>query len=174
MGITLVISFIPFLGCGAWVLVWPVAIAAIVMGIVVMVRGSVAKGALIILGAILLVPISIFGPVYTTVAIGAVGETGNPDRGESPPDRFGQDEVGRGHKGQHGNSGNDGEPGSRSAAGNQSVIDEPTPHAGRPGPDGYDSFQPNSARLAAAMSSRQQAWKRRREWFRVYLERETK
>jgi hypothetical protein len=73
MGITLVISFIPFLGCGAWVLVWPVAIAAIVMGIVVVVRGAVAKGALIILGAIVLVPISIFGPVYTTgVAIGAV------------------------------------------------------------------------------------------------------
>jgi hypothetical protein len=73
MGITLVISFIPFLGCGAWVLVWPVAIAAIVMGIVVVVRGAVAKGALIILGAILLIPISIFGPVYTTgVAIGAV------------------------------------------------------------------------------------------------------
>jgi len=73
MGITLVISFIPFLGCGAWVLVWPVAIAAIVMGIVVVVRGAVAKGALIILGAILLVPISLFGPVYTTgIAIGAV------------------------------------------------------------------------------------------------------
>ena len=73
MGITLVISFIPFLGCGAWVLVWPVAIAAIVMGIVVVVRGAVAKGAFIILGAIVLIPISIFGPVYTTgVAIGAV------------------------------------------------------------------------------------------------------
>ncbi len=73
MGITVVISFIPFLGCGAWVLVWPVAIAAIVMGIVIVVRGAVAKGALIILGAILLVPISLFGPVYTTgVAIGAV------------------------------------------------------------------------------------------------------
>jgi len=73
MGITLVISFIPFLGCGAWVLVWPVAIAAIVMGIIVVVRGAVAKGALIILGAILLVPISLFGPVYTTgVAIGAL------------------------------------------------------------------------------------------------------
>ena len=39
MGITLVVSFIPFLGCGAWVLVWPVAVAAIVMGIMVMVRG---------------------------------------------------------------------------------------------------------------------------------------
>ncbi|MDP9099836.1 MAG: GYF domain-containing protein [Verrucomicrobiota bacterium] len=73
IGITLVISFIPFLGCGAWVLVWPVAIAAIVMGIIVIVRGAVAKGALIILAAILLVPISLFGPVYTTgVAIGAV------------------------------------------------------------------------------------------------------
>jgi hypothetical protein len=73
MGITLVISFIPFLGCGAWVLVWPVAIAAIVMGIVVVVRGAVGKGALIILGAIVLVPVSIFGPVYTTgVAIGAL------------------------------------------------------------------------------------------------------
>lgn len=73
MGITLVISFIPFLGCGAWVLVWPVAIAAIVMGIIVLVRGAVAKGALIILGAIVLVPVSIFGPVYTTgVAIGAL------------------------------------------------------------------------------------------------------
>jgi hypothetical protein len=73
MGITLVVSFIPFLGCGAWVLVWPVAIAAIVMGVIIVARGAPAKGGFIILAAILLVPVAIFGPVYTTgVAIGAM------------------------------------------------------------------------------------------------------
>ena len=73
MGITLVISFIPFLGCGAWVLVWPVAIAAIVMGIIIVVRGAPARGGFIILGAVVLLPVAILGPVYTTgVAIGAL------------------------------------------------------------------------------------------------------
>ena len=73
MGITLVVSFIPFVGCGAWVLVWPVAIAAIVMGVIIVVRGAPAKGGFIILGAIVLIPVAIFGPVYTTgIAIRAV------------------------------------------------------------------------------------------------------
>ncbi|PYI94131.1 MAG: hypothetical protein DME97_04505 [Verrucomicrobia bacterium] len=73
MGITLVVSFIPFVGCGAWVLVWPVAIAAIVMGIVIVARGAPAKGGFVILAAIVMVPVAIFGPVYTTgLAIGAL------------------------------------------------------------------------------------------------------
>ncbi len=73
MGITLVLSFIPFLGCGAWVLVWPVALAAIIMGIMVMVRGATAHGIFIILAAIVMVPIALFGPVFTTaVTVGAI------------------------------------------------------------------------------------------------------
>jgi hypothetical protein len=73
LGITLVVSFIPFVGFGAWVLVWPVAIAAIVMGIIIVVRGAPAKGGFIILAAIVVVPVAIFGPFYSTgVAIGAL------------------------------------------------------------------------------------------------------
>jgi GYF domain 2 len=73
MGITLVLSFIPFLGCGAWLLVWPVAVAAIIMGIMVMVRGATAQGIFIILAAIVMVPIALFGPVFTTaVTMGAI------------------------------------------------------------------------------------------------------
>lgn len=68
MGITLVISFIPFLGCGAWVLVWPVAIAAIVMGIIIVVRGRALQGSLIILAGVLIVPLC-FGGQFLSLAL---------------------------------------------------------------------------------------------------------
>lgn len=61
LGVTLVISVIPFVGCGSWIIVWPVAVAAIIMGIIVLTRGGTVMGALIILGAILIVPLSFLG-----------------------------------------------------------------------------------------------------------------
>src|ERR1043166_2314870 len=46
LGITLLVSFIPFVGCGSWILVWPVAITAIILGIIIMTRGGTGQGIL--------------------------------------------------------------------------------------------------------------------------------
>ena len=70
LGLTIVVSFIPIVGCGTWILVWPVAIAAIIMGIIVLTRGGTAQGILIILAAILVVPIALVAPVITTAMLG--------------------------------------------------------------------------------------------------------
>jgi hypothetical protein len=70
LGITLVVSFIPIVGCGSWILVWPVAIVAIILGIIVMTRGSTGQGILIILAAIMVVPIALVAPVITTALLG--------------------------------------------------------------------------------------------------------
>ena len=70
LGITLVVSFIPFVGCGSWILVWPVAITAIILGIIIMTRGRTGQGILIILAAIVVVPIALIAPVITTALLG--------------------------------------------------------------------------------------------------------
>ena len=70
LGITFVVSLIPFLGCGAWFMVWPVAIACIIMGIVALVRGGTAQGIFIILGAVLIVPLCIFGQFMSLALFG--------------------------------------------------------------------------------------------------------
>jgi len=70
LGITLVVSFVPIVGCGSWILVWPVAITAIILGIIVMTRGRTGQGILIILAAIILVPIALIAPVITTALLG--------------------------------------------------------------------------------------------------------
>ena len=68
LGVTFVISFIPFLGCGTWVLAWPVAIAAIIMGIIIMTRGKTGQGILIILAGLLIVPLTFLGQ-FASLAI---------------------------------------------------------------------------------------------------------
>jgi hypothetical protein len=70
LGITLVVSFIPFVGCGSWILVWPVAITAIILGIIIMTRGRTGQGILIILAAIVVVPIALIAPVISTALLG--------------------------------------------------------------------------------------------------------
>src|SRR4051794_18806962 len=70
LGITLLVSFIPFVGCGSWILVWPVAITAIILGIIVMTRGRTGQGILIILAAIVVVPIALIAPVISTALLG--------------------------------------------------------------------------------------------------------
>lgn len=68
LGVTLVISFIPFLGCGTWILAWPVAVAAIIMGIIVLTRGGTVQGILIILAGVLIVPLTFLGQ-FASLAI---------------------------------------------------------------------------------------------------------
>ncbi|MFL6521419.1 MAG: GYF domain-containing protein [Chthoniobacterales bacterium] len=70
LGITLVVSFIPLVGCGSWILVWPVAITAIILGIIIMTRGRTGQGILIILAAIVVVPIALIAPVISTALLG--------------------------------------------------------------------------------------------------------
>lgn len=74
LGITFVVSLIPFLGCGAWFMVWPVAIACIIMGIISLVRGGTATGIFIILGAVLIVPLCIFGQFVSLAVFGGAVE----------------------------------------------------------------------------------------------------
>ena len=68
LGVTFVISFIPFLGCGTWILAWPVAVAAIIMGIIVLTCGGTGQGILIIIAAVLIVPLTFLGQ-FASLAI---------------------------------------------------------------------------------------------------------
>jgi hypothetical protein len=70
LGITVAVSFIPLVGCGSWILVWPVAIVAIILGIIIMTRGRTGQGILIILAAIVVVPIALIAPVISTALLG--------------------------------------------------------------------------------------------------------
>jgi len=70
LGITLVISFIPILGCGSWVLVWPVAVAAIILGIVVITRGGTGHGIALIIASIVVVPVALVAPIVSTSLLG--------------------------------------------------------------------------------------------------------
>jgi hypothetical protein len=74
LGATLLISFIPFIGCGSWIIVWPVAVATIIMGIIVLTRGGTAQGILIIVAAVLIVPISFVGQVASLALFGSTME----------------------------------------------------------------------------------------------------
>jgi len=70
LGGTFVISLIPVLGCGSWLLVWPVALATLIMGIVVLNRGGKNPGIVLIVASILIVPLVLVAPVITTLALG--------------------------------------------------------------------------------------------------------
>jgi hypothetical protein len=70
LGVTFFISFIPFLGCGTWILAWPVAVAAIIMGIIVLTRGGTIQGILIILAGVLIVPLTFLGQFASLALFG--------------------------------------------------------------------------------------------------------
>jgi hypothetical protein len=76
LGLTFFISFIPVLGCGTWFLAWPVAVAAIIMGIMVLTRGGTAQGTFIILAGVLIVPISFLGQFASLALVGGTMERG--------------------------------------------------------------------------------------------------
>ena len=70
LGLTFFISFVPFLGCVTWILAWAVAVAAIVMGIIVLTRGGTLQGILIILAGVLIVPLSFLGQFASLALFG--------------------------------------------------------------------------------------------------------
>jgi hypothetical protein len=55
-------------------MVWPVAIACIIMGIIALSRGGTAQGIFIILGAVLIVPLCIFGQFVSLALFGGTLE----------------------------------------------------------------------------------------------------
>ncbi len=72
LGITFVISLIPVLGCGSWLLVWPVALATLIMGILTLNRGGKTPGTVLIVASVLIVPLVLAAPVITTLVLGSV------------------------------------------------------------------------------------------------------
>lgn len=70
LGVTFVISLVPILGCGSWFLVWPVALATLIMGILVLNRGGRTPGILLIVASVLIVPVALVAPIITTAALG--------------------------------------------------------------------------------------------------------
>lgn len=71
LGVTFVISLVPFLGCGSWLLVWPVAIATLIMAIVILTRGGKTQGIALIIASIFIVPLALVAPVVSVAVLGS-------------------------------------------------------------------------------------------------------
>jgi len=74
LGLTFVVSFIPLVGCGAWLLGVPVAITAIILGIIMLTRGGTGSGILAILGGILIVPLCFLAQFLSLMVFGGTVE----------------------------------------------------------------------------------------------------
>ena len=74
LGITFVVSFIPIVGCGAWFLGVPVAITAIILGIIMLTRGGTGSGIMAILGGVLIVPLCFFAQFLSLMLFGGTIE----------------------------------------------------------------------------------------------------
>jgi hypothetical protein len=72
LGSTFVLSLVPIVGCGTWILVWPVALATLIMAIVIATRGGQVQGTLLIIASVLIIPWALFAPIITTAALGGV------------------------------------------------------------------------------------------------------
>ena len=70
LGFTFVISLVPILGCGSWILVWPVAVATFIMAIVILTRGGKTQGILLIVASVLIVPVALVAPVISVAVLG--------------------------------------------------------------------------------------------------------
>lgn len=71
LGFTFVISLVPILGCGSWILVWPVAVATLIMAIVILTRGGKTQGIVLLIASVLIVPLALVAPVISTALWGA-------------------------------------------------------------------------------------------------------
>jgi hypothetical protein len=72
LGLTALVSLIPFVGCVGWVLGWAVAVAAIIMGIIVITRGGTPQGIMIIVGGVVIVPFALVAPVVSLAVFGSI------------------------------------------------------------------------------------------------------
>jgi GYF domain 2 len=71
LGLTFVISLVPVLGCGSWLLAWPVAVATLIMAIIILTRGGKTQGIAILIASILLVPMTMVVSIASTALLGA-------------------------------------------------------------------------------------------------------
>ncbi|MEY2549910.1 MAG: domain 2 [Verrucomicrobiota bacterium] len=74
LGVTFLVSFIPLVGCGAWLLGVPVAITAIILGIIMLTRGGTGSGILAILGGVLIVPLCFLAQFLSLMVFGGTVE----------------------------------------------------------------------------------------------------
>ena len=74
LGITFIVSFIPIVGCGAWLLGLPVAITAIILGIIMLSRGGTGSGIMAILGGLLIVPLCFLAQFLSLMVFGGTME----------------------------------------------------------------------------------------------------
>src|SRR3954465_5421585 len=74
LGVTFLVSFIPLVGCGAWLLGLPVAITAIILGIIMLTRGGTGSGILAILGGVLIVPLCFLAQFLSLMVFGGTVE----------------------------------------------------------------------------------------------------
>jgi len=74
LGLTFVVSFIPLVGCCAWLLGVPVALVAIILGIIMLTRGGTGSGILAILGGILIVPLCFLAQFLSLMVFGGTME----------------------------------------------------------------------------------------------------
>ena len=71
LGVTFLISLVPVLGCGSWLLAWPVAIATLIMAILILTRGEKTQGVAILIASILIVPLTMVASLASTALLGA-------------------------------------------------------------------------------------------------------
>src|SRR5205085_5178241 len=70
LGVTFLVSFIPLVGCGAWLLGIPVALTAVVLGIIMLSRGGTGSGILAILGGVFIVPLCLLAQFLSLMMFG--------------------------------------------------------------------------------------------------------
>jgi hypothetical protein len=75
IGVSFLLSLVPFVGCGAWAFAAPVAIAAIIMGIIMLTRGATGAGIMTILGGVLIVPLCLAGQFASLAVLGSFSDT---------------------------------------------------------------------------------------------------
>jgi uncharacterized protein DUF4339 len=75
LGVSFLMSLIPFVGCGAWAFAAPVAIAAIIMGIIMLTRGATGHGIMVILGGALIVPLCFAGQFASLALLGSLSDS---------------------------------------------------------------------------------------------------
>jgi hypothetical protein len=70
LGVTFLISLVPVLGCGSWLLAWPVAIATLIMAILILTRGEKTQGVAILIASVLIVPLTMVASLASTALLG--------------------------------------------------------------------------------------------------------
>lgn len=71
LGVTLALSFTSFLSFAIWLLPWPVAVATLIMGIIVLRRRRKPRGISLIVAAVLIIPFSFLAQFVSLAVYGA-------------------------------------------------------------------------------------------------------